>query len=85
MIVRNRGLKLKLLTDTLLETMKLTALIFSIVVGGLIFARFLALSGVSQIIQDFLTQNGFLGASVLMLCTMLLFPEIATYLPDLMK
>ncbi len=58
-IVRNRGLKIKLLTDTLLETVKLTAMIFAIVVGGLIFARFLALSGVSQTIQDFLTNNGF--------------------------
>ena len=36
----------------------LTAMIFAIIIGGLIFARFLALSGVSVFIQDVLVNGG---------------------------
>ncbi|MCE8021460.1 TRAP transporter large permease [Halomonas sp. MCCC 1A11036] len=48
------------LGQCLTETVVLTAMIFAIIIGGLIFARFLALSGVSSFIQDILV-NGTLS------------------------
>ncbi|MFM9269701.1 TRAP transporter large permease [Halomonas elongata] len=46
------------LGHALTETVVLTAMIFAIIIGGLIFARFLALSGVSVFIQDVLVNGG---------------------------
>jgi len=43
---------------SLIETVKLTAMIFAIIIGGLIFSRFLALSGVSTFTQDILVNGG---------------------------
>ncbi|WP_333829394.1 TRAP transporter large permease [Pararhodobacter sp.] len=43
---------------SLIETVKLTAMIFAIIIGGLIFARFLALSGVSTFTQNLLVNGG---------------------------
>lgn len=50
-----RGIRLG---AALTETVVLTAMIFAIILGGLIFARFLALSGVSVFIQDVLVDGG---------------------------
>jgi C4-dicarboxylate transporter DctM subunit len=57
-IVRLRGFRGLNLGKTLLETVTLTAMIFAIIIGGLLFARFLALSGVSGVIQDVLVNGG---------------------------
>jgi len=54
-IIRQRGIKGVKLFATLLETVKTTAMIFGIIICALIFSRFLALSGVSIGLGDFLT------------------------------
>lgn len=53
-VIRQRGLKGLEIGRTLIETVTLTAMIFAIIIGGLLFARFLALSGVSGAIKDLL-------------------------------
>lgn len=53
-LIRNRGFRSLGLARTLIETVTLTAMIFAIIIGGLLFARFLALSGVSGAIQGVL-------------------------------
>lgn len=57
-LVRSRGLRGVELGRTLIETVTLTAMIFAIIVGGLLFARFLALSGVSSAIHGVLVDGG---------------------------
>lgn len=57
-VVRQKGLRGVELRRTLLETVTLTAMIFAIIIGGLLFARFLALSGVSVFIKDLLVSGG---------------------------
>jgi tripartite ATP-independent transporter DctM subunit len=57
-VVRRRGLHKIELGKTLLETVSLTAMIFAIIIGGLLFARFLALSGVSGFMRDILVNGG---------------------------
>lgn len=47
-----RGIELKL---TLLETIQTSAMIFAIIICALIFSKFLALSGLSILISDFLS------------------------------
>jgi len=56
--MRQRSLRGLELGKTLLETVTLTAMIFAIIIGGLLFARFLALSGVSNSIKDILVNGG---------------------------
>lgn len=56
-IIRQRNLRDLEIGKTLLETVTLTAMIFAIIIGGLLFARFLALSGVSGAIRGVLV-NG---------------------------
>lgn len=58
-VVRQRGFRGIALGKTLLDTVVLTAMIFAIIIGGLLFARFLALSGVSGAIQSVLVDGGF--------------------------
>jgi tripartite ATP-independent transporter DctM subunit len=58
-VVRQRGFRGIDLGKTLLDTVVLTAMIFAIIIGGLLFARFLALSGVSGAIQSVLVDGGF--------------------------
>lgn len=58
MAILRCGLRGIRLGQALTETVVLTAMIFSIIIGGLIFARFLALSGVSVFIQDILVNGG---------------------------
>jgi len=70
-VVRNRGIDFQLLGRTLLDTVTLTAMIFAIIIGGLLLARFLALSGVSAEIQDFLTGNGLSVWAVLLIVTVI--------------
>ncbi len=55
--VRQRSLRKLRLMHTLLETVALTAMIFAIITGGLLFARFLALSGVSSFLQGILVDG----------------------------
>ena len=59
-LVRRRSIRALQLGRTLLETVSLTAMIFVIIIGGLLFARFLALSGVSSMLQGILV-DGNLG------------------------
>jgi len=54
-VIRQRGIKGIRLLDTLLETVKTTAMIFAIIICALIFSRFLALSGTAIAIGDFMT------------------------------
>lgn len=70
-IIRNRRHQLSVLVKTLLETATLSSMIFAIIIGGLLFARFLALSGVSDVIKDFLTNSGLSVWVVVLLVTIL--------------
>ncbi len=71
-IIRQRGLRGLQLSQTLLETVVLTAMIFAIIIGGLLFARFLALSGVSNAIQGVLV-GGALDIWVVVLIVTLVY------------
>lgn len=57
-LIRQRSLRKLGLGEILLATVTLTAMIFAIIIGGLLFARFLALSGVSRFVQDILVNGG---------------------------
>ena len=70
-VVRQRGVDLKQLRDTLIETASLTAMIFAIIIGGLLFAKFLALSGVSAELQSMLLDNGFSVWTVVLIVTII--------------
>ena len=70
-LIRNRSRQWKSLLNTLLETATLSAMIFAIIIGGLLFARFLALSGVSDEIKFFLTSTGLSVWVVVLLVTIL--------------
>jgi tripartite ATP-independent transporter DctM subunit len=70
-VIRNRGIKIRVLAQTLLDTVNLTAMIFAIIIGGLLFARFLALSGVSDEIKSLLTDNGLSVWVVLVIVTVI--------------
>jgi hypothetical protein len=54
-VVRHRGLR---------DTIELSAMIFAIIIGWLIFARFLALSGVTAQIGGFLTDGSLCHAGL---------------------
>jgi tripartite ATP-independent transporter DctM subunit len=70
-VVRNKNKQFSSLLKTLLETATLSAMIFAIIIGGLLFARFLALSGVSEEIKFFLTSTGLSVWVVVLLVTIL--------------
>ena len=70
-IIRNRRHQFSVLMKTLLETATLSSMIFAIIIGGLLFARFLALSGVSDVIKDFLTNSGLSVWVVVLLVTII--------------
>jgi len=70
-VIRNKRNQFKTLLHTLIETSTLTAMIFAIIIGGLLFARFLALSGVSEEIKFFLTETGLSNWVVVFLVTLL--------------
>lgn len=70
-MVRQRGLRGIELGKTLLDTVVLTAMIFAIIIGGLLFARFLALSGVSGAIQSVLVDGGFSVWTVVAMVTII--------------
>ncbi len=53
------------LRDTLEETASITGMIFFIIIGGLIFSRFLVNSGVTGEFNDFLTSSGMTRAAFL--------------------
>jgi tripartite ATP-independent transporter DctM subunit len=69
--VRQRGFRAIELGKTLLDTVVLTAMIFAIIIGGLLFARFLALSGVSGAIQSVLVDGGFSVWTVVAMVTVI--------------
>ncbi len=54
-LIRHRGFKGIALKDTLMETMRTTAMIFAILMCALVFSKFLALSGVTNTVGGFLT------------------------------
>ncbi|MDD9720853.1 TRAP transporter large permease [Sulfitobacter sp. PR48] len=54
-LIRHRGFKGIALKDTLMETMRTTAMIFAILMCALVFSKFLALSGVTNSVGGFLT------------------------------
>lgn len=70
-VARQKGINFKELRDTLIETASLTAMIFAIIIGGLLFAKFLALSGVSDEIKSLLTDNGLSVWVVLLIVTVI--------------
>lgn len=69
-LIRHRHLRGLELGKTLIETVTLTAMIFAIIIGGLLFARFLALSGVSGAIQGVLVDGGLPVWAVVALVTL---------------
>lgn len=69
--IRNKENQILSLLKTILETATLSAMIFAIIIGGLLFARFLALSGVSDEIKFFLTETGLSVWVVVLLVTIL--------------
>ncbi|WP_323014829.1 TRAP transporter large permease, partial [Devosia sp.] len=70
-LIRQKSWRRLELGKTLLETVSLTAMIFAIIIGGLLFARFLALSGVSGAIQGVLVDGGMNQWTVLGLVTLI--------------
>jgi len=58
-VIRQRGIRGVGLVRVLIDTVVLSAMIFAIIIGGLLFARFLALSGVSGAIHRVLVDGGF--------------------------
>ncbi len=54
-LIRHRGIKGIEMRDTLLETMRTTAMIFAILMCALVFSKFLALSGMTNAVGGFLT------------------------------
>jgi tripartite ATP-independent transporter DctM subunit len=52
-VIRHRGLRGIRIAEALRDTVQLSAMIFAIIIGGLIFARFLALSGVTEVVGAF--------------------------------
>ncbi len=70
-VIRQRGLRGIGLGPILLDTVVLTAMIFAIIIGGLLFARFLALSGVSNAIQSVLVDGGFSVWAVVAMVTVI--------------
>ncbi|MCG6903264.1 MAG: TRAP transporter large permease [Rhodobacter sp.] len=54
-LIRHRGIKGIEMRDTLLETMRTTAMIFAILMCALLFSKFLALSGMTNAVGGFLT------------------------------
>ncbi len=53
-LVRHRGLKGIAMRETLMETMRTTAMIFAILMCALLFSKFLALSGMTNTVGGFL-------------------------------
>jgi C4-dicarboxylate transporter, DctM subunit len=76
-VIRQRGFRGLELGKTLMETVTLTAMIFAIIVGGLLFARFLALSGASNAIKDVLVDGG-LSTFVVVLIVTLVYLVLGT-------
>ena len=54
-VIRHRGLQGIRILDTLLETIRTSAMIFAILLAALLFSKFLALSGVANAVGGFLT------------------------------
>jgi C4-dicarboxylate transporter DctM subunit len=54
-IIRQRGIKGVRLTETLLDTIRTSAMIFAIIICALVFSKFLAISGVANALGTFLT------------------------------
>ncbi|MGF0540694.1 TRAP transporter large permease [Agrobacterium sp. ES01] len=54
-ILRHRGLRGVKIGDTLMETVRTSAMIFAILISALLFSKFLALSGVTNALGEFLT------------------------------
>jgi len=52
-VIRHRGVRGIGISHVLRDTVQLSAMIFAIIIGGLIFARFLAISGVTGVIGEF--------------------------------
>lgn len=69
-LIRTKSIKGLHLGSTLLETVRLTAMIFAVIIGGLIFARFLALSGVALTLNEVLTEGGLDTWVVVMIVTL---------------
>ncbi|WP_193188937.1 TRAP transporter large permease [Nisaea sediminum] len=53
--IRHRGLKGVELTETLLDTVKTSGMIFAIIIAAILFSKFLAFSGVTHALGGFLT------------------------------
>ncbi|WP_417264429.1 TRAP transporter large permease [Celeribacter sp.] len=71
MAIVRRGFRNLKLGQALIETVMLTAMIFAIIIGGLVFARFLALSGTSIYIQNLLVDGGLSVWTIVLIVTLL--------------
>jgi C4-dicarboxylate transporter, DctM subunit len=69
-VIKNRGLRGVQIPHALRETVVLSAMIFAIIVGGLLFSRFLALSGVSGLIGGFVGGGGFPVPVIVLMVTL---------------
>jgi tripartite ATP-independent transporter DctM subunit len=70
--IKHRGLRGIRISEALRDTVQLSAMIFAIIIGGLIFARFLALSGVTEQIGGFFIDGG-LSPWVVVACVTLVY------------
>lgn len=54
-VIRHRGIRKVQLGETLMETVRTSAMIFGILISALLFSKFLALSGLANAVGGFLT------------------------------
>lgn len=71
-VIRHRGFSGVEIPAALRDTVQLSAMIFAIIIGGLIFSRFLALSGVSGLIGDYFI-DGELSLPIVVLLVTLVY------------
>lgn len=69
-IIRHRGFRGINIPAALRDTVQLSAMIFAIIIGGLIFSRFLALSGVTNQIGDYFADGNLSPGMVVFLVTL---------------
>lgn len=70
-MVRQRSVFKVGITEALLETVKLSTMIFAIIICALIFSRFLALSGVTHALGDIISGQGINRWVVVLLVTLI--------------
>ncbi|MDZ7839616.1 MAG: TRAP transporter large permease [Gammaproteobacteria bacterium] len=69
-VVRKRSIRGVEIGKALIETVNLSAMIFAIIIGALIFSRFLALSGATDVLGDMISTEGMSVWMVVLLVTL---------------